>query len=811
MSGMALSEIEKRRVWVKPHLRARLNIKGYWRGEYETPDLSLASNLLSDSIQYGGSTRTPSLRANKSVTSGIAVSEHVKETLRMPVNDMTLMDISKWVEKHQDIFSDGRHFVGAWISRDETEDGKPFGPELAWLDIVTVYPKEERARAIAAGIKHNQRSIYDIDNGIEIVTGGTGMAKSSVNRKWLVGVFSHEDPQAILDNLRAGQVSKKFKRPRILRSRSVRQHVTDAAFDRNHNGLINDGTPDEKRAPHVNNPLDTKAGAGRKKVSSKLSDTFRPRKPYIYNPSKKVGEGDGSEENPFKVDSASKALEHIAAGHHVEMDMETAGTVLIEVKKFAQAAKDAEKAGDNSYKEGGKNFKDLDLCRVSVPDQNLFCAQNKGIPRIRMPQVKGKNIKENSAAARLLVEQNAERAKKGKDATDEVNATAPYMKMLADSGIQVGTGDGDGTEMVDASFLRASQQNLVGEKIGGMMGAYDMYREDEAAGVAPDKRRGFDPSQAAILVSSDGYVIDGHHTWAAVVGTDLTDGVDTPLKIKIRRVHMPIMDILDLTNSWLDEFGISGNAATATNKSDPTQHKMVISKKSHSDAWLATHPNKKSTPKEIVGHHGHRPHGPSILWPALYEELRKKGMTKGKAAAISNAGWKKKRMGIPTNTPTSVRGIVKNDPPCIGCGDHAEPVANNDDFTISKLEDDKQIVFGWAYTTHDPSGEVVVDKSGDFIDDPGVLEDAAYSFVLHSRMGGQDHARDGDSPVVKSTMVESMVFTPEKAEAMGIPQGIVPTGWWVGFKVEDDRLWSQVKDGRYQSFSIHGSGVRTPI
>ena len=89
MSGMALSEIEKRRVWVKPHLRARLNIKGYWRGEYETPDLSLASNLLSDSIQYGGSTRTPSLRANKSVTSGIAVSEHVKETLRMPVNDMT--------------------------------------------------------------------------------------------------------------------------------------------------------------------------------------------------------------------------------------------------------------------------------------------------------------------------------------------------------------------------------------------------------------------------------------------------------------------------------------------------------------------------------------------------------------------------------------------------------------------------------------------------------------------------------------------------------------------------------------------------
>ena len=68
--------------------------------------------------------------------------------------------------------------------------------------------------------------------------------------------------------------------------------------------------------------------------------------------------------------------------------------------------------------------------------------------------------------------------------------------------------------------------------------------------------------------------------------------------------------------------------------------------------------NPKSSPLEISGHHGHRPHGKSILWPALYEHLRRKGKSKAAAAAISNSAWKKKHMGIATNTPTSARGAL---------------------------------------------------------------------------------------------------------------------------------------------------------
>lgn len=73
--------------------------------------------------------------------------------------------------------------------------------------------------------------------------------------------------------------------------------------------------------------------------------------------------------------------------------------------------------------------------------------------------------------------------------------------------------------------------------------------------------------------------------------------------------------------------------------------------KKHNAAWYVSHPSPLSTPKEIVGHHGHLPSGPSIRWPALYDHLKAKGMTKAKAAQISNGLWNKKH-GVPTKHPS---------------------------------------------------------------------------------------------------------------------------------------------------------------
>lgn len=125
------------------------------------------------------------------------------------------------------------------------------------------------------------------------------------------------------------------------------------------------------------------------------------------------------------------------------------------------------------------------------------------------------------------------------------------------------------------------------------------------------------------------------------------------------------------------------------------------------------------------------------------------------------------------------------------------------DHIISKIDNDKRLVFGWAQVAKDKDGKTVVDHDGDFIEDVSHLEDAAYDFVLKSRDGGVDHLRRG-----VSTLVESVMLTKEKQEAMGIPEGTVPEAWWIGFKVHDETVWKGVKEGRYKMFSVHGNGKR---
>lgn len=128
----------------------------------------------------------------------------------------------------------------------------------------------------------------------------------------------------------------------------------------------------------------------------------------------------------------------------------------------------------------------------------------------------------------------------------------------------------------------------------------------------------------------------------------------------------------------------------------------------------------------------------------------------------------------------------------------------NGRFKIQKADDDKRLAFGWASASVTINGETVEDCVGDVID-VEELEQAAYNFVELYREGGEMHERGGCA-----VLVESVIFTPEKIAAMGIPEGTVPTGWWIGFKVTDDDVWAKVKDGTYPMFSIEGEAVRVP-
>lgn len=129
---------------------------------------------------------------------------------------------------------------------------------------------------------------------------------------------------------------------------------------------------------------------------------------------------------------------------------------------------------------------------------------------------------------------------------------------------------------------------------------------------------------------------------------------------------------------------------------------------------------------------------------------------------------------------------------------------------ISKVDEDKRQVFGWASVT-EIDGEPVVDLQNDLLD-TYELEKAAYDYVLHSRVGGAMHERMKKSaPKQVGTLIESFVVTPEKVEKMGLPPE-TPQGWWIGFQLgEDDDVWKKVKKGEFTGFSIHGVGKRTPV
>lgn len=124
---------------------------------------------------------------------------------------------------------------------------------------------------------------------------------------------------------------------------------------------------------------------------------------------------------------------------------------------------------------------------------------------------------------------------------------------------------------------------------------------------------------------------------------------------------------------------------------------------------------------------------------------------------------------------------------------------------IIKVDEAERNVFGWAYVAIDENGRINIDKQGDFIDLPDELEKIGYGFTVDSRRGDAMHFKKN-----VATLIESVVFTPEKIEKMGI-SGVPQLGWWIGMHVNDEDTWNLVEKGTFAGFSIGGSGKRTEV
>lgn len=126
-------------------------------------------------------------------------------------------------------------------------------------------------------------------------------------------------------------------------------------------------------------------------------------------------------------------------------------------------------------------------------------------------------------------------------------------------------------------------------------------------------------------------------------------------------------------------------------------------------------------------------------------------------------------------------------------------------FTKAETDGDRNLVFGWASVIYKDgaSGPILEDRQGHQI---GVrdLEDAAYRHVRKYRKTGEMHAT---GPL--GEMVESMVFTPDKIAALGLPPNF-PVGWWVGYEVPP-ATFAKVKSGVYKMFSIQGGAILEPV
>lgn len=127
---------------------------------------------------------------------------------------------------------------------------------------------------------------------------------------------------------------------------------------------------------------------------------------------------------------------------------------------------------------------------------------------------------------------------------------------------------------------------------------------------------------------------------------------------------------------------------------------------------------------------------------------------------------------------------------------------------ITKINDELRTVYGWA-SINSEGGQIVTDLQGDRIDDAEIVK-AAHEFMTASRHGGALHAQGTDGRAHKmGDIVESIVMTADIQKALGIDLG--KTGWFVGYRVDDDDAWALVKSNVLRAFSIGGRAKRIPV
>lgn len=226
----------------------------------------------------------------------------------------------------------------------------------------------------------------------------------------------------------------------------------------------------------------------------------------------------------------------------------------------------------------------MDLCEISIPGTNKFCDENIGIPRSEMPQLGGKP-KPGSKGEQIAKDKADKKVRKkmelpedgeipsdrkeeydklySKQNTSHVNVEKEFINSLASEGIKVSE-----PVAVPPSSLKATQNQLVGEQVVGMVASLEEN---------PNNPFITEP----IMVTRDGYVIDGHHRWAAIQAYNMKhsppNGDKTAIDMKVKIVDEDIDTHIPRANKFAEEMGIE-TMSGAQKKKKVAENRYDISK-----------------------------------------------------------------------------------------------------------------------------------------------------------------------------------------------------------------------------------------
>ena len=127
-----------------------------------------------------------------------------------------------------------------------------------------------------------------------------------------------------------------------------------------------------------------------------------------------------------------------------------------------------------------------------------------------------------------------------------------------------------------------------------------------------------------------------------------------------------------------------------------------------------------------------------------------------------------------------------------------EKIKRLPDFQIVKCNMDQKVIFGWA------SAAALMDATRNENRNNGMNVSEDWESVMHAYASMcWEKAEQCDLNIQKKArMIESVILTKEKMRVLGIPEGTVQEGWWIGLRVDDDVLWEKMNKGILCTFTI---------